>query len=107
MRYDTAVAFQTIDLVYKSNGDYEESVSEEHIEYGSVTDTDVQTMQLVYGGIKQGSITLHLQNKVDYPYDRIVIDGTPYVVDQLINLRVKQAYVLSEWQRSKSKDLSS
>lgn len=99
MRYDKKVLFQFVDSVYnKSTGDYEEQVTSEHTEYASVVDTDIQTMQIVYGGIKQGSITMHLQNKVPYTFNRIMYDGKPYMVDQVINQRVKQAYVLSQWQ---------
>lgn len=99
MRYDKKVLFQLVESVYNtSTGDYEEQVTSEHTEYASMVDTDIQTMQILYGGIKQGSITMHLQNKVPYTFNRIVYDGKPYMVDQVINQRVKQAYVLSQWQ---------
>lgn len=98
MRYDTEVRFQLITDVYNADGDYTESVEKEHIEYASLIDTDIQTMLLVYGKIKQGSVTMSLQNKVNYAYDRVSIDGKPYTVDQCINLRNKQAFILSEWQ---------
>lgn len=99
MRYDKKVLFQLVDSVYDtSTGDYTEQVTSEHTEYASMVDTDMQTMQLVYGGIKQGSITMHLQNKVPYTFNRIMYEGKPYMVDQVINQRVKQAYVLSQWQ---------
>lgn len=99
MRYDRKVLFQLVESVYNtSTGDYEEQVTSEHAEYASVVDTDIQTMQILYGGIKQGGITMHLQNKVPYTFNRIMYDGKPYMVDQVINQRVKQAYVLSQWQ---------
>ena len=98
MRYDTKAVFQLVEDTYDSNGDYTESVVEEHIEYCSVASTDIQTQHLVYGAIRQGSITMHLQNYVGYTFNRVVIDGVKYVVDQAIDLRVKKAYILSEWQ---------
>ena len=98
MRYDTPVIFQQVEEQYQANGDYAEVIKEQHTEYVSLVDTDIQTMHLIYGGIRQGSVTMHLQNYVGYPFNRVVIGSKPYVVDQVINLRVKQAYVLSEWQ---------
>lgn len=98
MRYDKLVKFQMVGSVYTNKGDYEEQVLNEYTEYASIVDTDFQTMAIVYGGIKQGSITLHLLNKVKYDFNRIVYEGKPYMVDQVINQRTKQAYILSQWQ---------
>lgn len=96
MRYDTKVKFQQVENTYLSNGDYAETVAEEHIEYASIQNTDIQTMHLVYGEIRQGSITLSLQNYVGYTFNRVVINGVKYTVDQAIDLRVKKAYILSQ-----------
>lgn len=96
MRYDTKVIFQLVEDTYDSNGDYSEKVLEQHTEYASIQNTDAQTMHLVYGEIRQGSITLSLQNYVGYTFNKVLVNGKPYTVDQSINLRVKKAYVLSE-----------
>lgn len=96
MRYDTKVMFQQVENTYLSNGDYAETVAEEHIEYASIQNTDIQTMHLVYGEIRQGSVTLSLQNYVGYTFNRVVINGVKYTVDQAIDLRVKKAYILSQ-----------
>lgn len=98
MRYDKKVLFQLVEDSYDAIGDYTETVAEEHTEYASVVDTDINTMRIVYGEIRQGSITLHLQNKISYTFNRIVIDGKPYSVDTRVNQRTKQAYILSECQ---------
>lgn len=98
MRYDVKAQFQQVEEQYQSNGDYAETVVEEHIEYVAVTATDFETMHIIYGGIRQGSITIHLQNFVGYPFNRVVIDNVPYVVDDAIDLRVKKIYILSQWQ---------
>ena len=96
MRYDTKVIFQQVEDTYQENGDYAESVVEQHIEYASVQSTDAQTMHIVYGEIRQGSITLSLQNYIGYKFNRVLVNGKPYTVDQSIDLRFKKAYVLSE-----------
>ena len=98
MRYDTPATFQQVEEQYQTNGDYVESVVEEHTEYCSVASTDLQTMHLVYGAIRQGSLTIHLQNYIGYTFNRIVIDGKSYAVDEGITLRFKKVYVISEWQ---------
>lgn len=98
MRYDTKAVFQQVEEQYQSNGDYAESVLEEHTEYCSVASTDLQTMHLVYGAIRQGSLTIHLQNYIGYTFNRIVIDGKKYAVDDTIDLRFKKVYVISTWQ---------
>ena len=98
MRYDKKIDFMLVDYVYNANGDYTEEVIEQVTEYGSIVNTDFDTMRLVYGEIRQGSITLHLQNHIDFTFNRIVVDGKTYAVDQRINQRVKQAYILSECQ---------
>lgn len=99
MRYDVKAHFQQVEEQYNTiTGDYAEEVVEDHIEYVAVQGTDIQTMHILYGGIRQGSITLHLQNFVGYAFNRVVIDNVPYVVDDAIDLRVKKVYILSQWQ---------
>lgn len=96
MRYDKKIVFQLVVNVYQDNGDYSPNVESEHTEYGSVVATDIDTMRLVYGEIREGSLTFSLQNKVDYEYNRILIDGKAYSVDARIKQRVKEAFVVSE-----------
>ena len=98
MRYDKKIDFMLVDNVYNANGDYTEEVIEQVTAYGSIVSTDIDTMRLVYGEIRQGSITMHLQNHIDFNFNRIVIDGKTYAVDVRINQRTKQAYVLSQCQ---------
>ena len=98
MRYDTKALFQLVEDTYDSIGDYTETVKEQHTEYCAVQSTDLQTMHIVYGEIRQGSITISLQNYIGYAFNRIVINGVPYVVDQAYTLRTKKVYIASQWQ---------
>ena len=98
MRYDKKVLFQRVTDVYQPNGDYVSGIAEEVTDYASIVNTDFDTMRLVYGEIKQGSITLHLLNKIAFVFNQVVIDGKTYSVDQVIDQRTKQAYILSEVQ---------
>lgn len=100
MRYDTAVYFQKITpgAYDRKSGDYGEDSIEETKRYASVMDTGENTMTLVYGMLRQGSLTLHLQNHYEDSFDRIRIGQKVYKVDQCRNLRTKQAFVVSEVQ---------
>ena len=98
MRYDKKVLFQRVTDVYQPNGDYVSGIAEEVTDYASIVNTDFDTMRLVYGEIKQGSITLHLLNKIAFVFNQVVIDGKTYSVDQVVDQRTKQAYILSEVQ---------
>ncbi|WP_300630732.1 hypothetical protein [uncultured Thomasclavelia sp.] len=55
-------------------------------------------MKLVYGSIKQGSLTVHMQNHYRGDFDFIRVGEKRYKVDYGRYLRVKQSMVLSEVQ---------
>ena len=78
MRFATPVYFQ---LKKKgaydaTKGDYSPETTVEVKRYASVTDTGTDTLNLVYGGPKQGSLTIRLQRPYTEPFDQIRIgDG--------------------------------
>lgn len=100
MRYDTKVIFaRNGPAIYdEETGDYSDPVAIKTTRYASVMDTNRETMHLVYGEIKQGSLTIQLQNHYDDPFDYITIGDTKYKVDYTRKLRVKQTFVVSEEQ---------
>ena len=100
MRYDTEIFFQcAIPGTYNpSTGNYDRDNYTEELKMASVMDTQTETMKLVYGSIKQGSLSIHLQNHYDKPFDSIRIGSKRYKVDLSRKLRVKQSYVVSEVQ---------
>ena len=55
-------------------------------------------MQVIYGMIKQGSLTIQLQNHYDCPFDQIRIGNKIYKVDYSRKLRTKQTFIVSEVQ---------
>ena len=63
MRYDTPVFFQSVQpgKLDTATHNYGEDTIIEEKRYASVTETGVQRLQLVYGTIKQGSLTIRLQ----------------------------------------------
>lgn len=98
MRFDTPVFFQRITpgKYDASTGNYGEDTIEEEMRYASVTDTGIETLNIVYGELKQGSKTVRLQNIYDKPYDRLRIGDKVYRVDRARALRLKYTLVCSE-----------
>ena len=100
MRYDTPIRFQkVISGEYNQNtGNYGKDTVYEEEKYASVMDTGAETMRLVYGSIRHGSLTIQLQNQYTKPFDRIRVGQKIYQVDNRRDLRTKQTFVVSEVQ---------
>lgn len=99
MRFDTPVYFERIKSEYiVATGNYGVSLLESDMRHASVTDSGAQTLMLVYGELKQGSLTIRLQRPYAKPFDRIRIGEKFYHVDKKRNLRTKQTFVVSEVQ---------
>lgn len=100
MRYDKPIYFQRyVQGSYNENtGNYEDGSPVEEMAMASIMDTKTQTMMQVYGQIKQGSLTCHIQNIYQKPFDYIRIGAKRYKVDYSRRLRTKESFVLSEVQ---------
>lgn len=100
MRCDTEVFLQSVMTgeYNESTGDYGDDIIYEEKRHASVTDTGTDTMNLVYGAIKQGSKTVRLQMHYKKTFDRIRISDTLYKVDFERKLRTKHVFVVSEVQ---------
>lgn len=97
MRYDTPVYFQRIKAEYDaSTGNYGEDIISEEMRYASVTNTGTETLNLIYGELKQGSLTIRLQNHYNEPFDRIRVGEKLYRADRVRALRMKYTFVVSE-----------
>lgn len=103
MRYDTPIFFQRVTPgEYDPNtGNYGPDILVEEKRYASVTDTGTDTINLVYGQLKQGSLTVRLHNHYNNPFDRIRIGDKFYRVDMERNLRNGHVLVVSEVQYGK------
>lgn len=100
MRYDKAIYFQKISpgAYNPDTGDYGEDSIEEERRLASVADTGTETMNIVYGSIKQGSLTIQPQTHYRKPFDFIRIGRRKYRVDLSRELRTKHIFVVSEVQ---------
>ena len=97
MRFDTPIYFQTI-TAGKFNTEthnYDDDIIIEVKRYADVTDSGVDTLNLVYGEIKQGSKTVRLQRAYNERFDRIRIGNKTYRVDLA---RRGKSFVVSEVQ---------
>lgn len=99
MRFDTKVYLQTItEGTYDgTTGDYAEDTLTEEEMWADVYDTSAQSMNLVYGAIKQGSITVIFQDRVPV-FNYIRIGTKRYRADYTRALRSKTTFVMSEVQ---------
>ena len=97
MRFDTPVYFQRAQAgEYDTNtGNYIESKPIEEKLYADVTESATETLQLIYGEIKQGSLTIRLQQPYIGPIDSIKVGEKIYRVDWS---RKKRVFVVSEVQ---------
>ena len=78
MRYDKPIYFQTFTKgkYDPHTGNYAAKTTAEVECYASITDTGTDTLQLVYGELKQGCLTIRLQRPYSSAFDRIRIgDG--------------------------------
>ena len=102
MRYSTPVYFlrKQKGEYNATTGDYSPETAQEVKRYASVTDTGTDTLNLVYGGPKQGSLTIRLQRPYTEPFDQIRIgDGEQakrYSVDR--SRLHKRVFIVSEVQ---------
>ena len=100
MRYDKPIYFQRfVQGSYNENtGTYEDDLIVEEMAMASIMDTKTQTMMQVYGQIKQGSLTCHIQNIYQKSFDYIRICAKRYKVDYSRRLRTKESFILSDVQ---------
>lgn len=100
MRFDTPVYFQkAVSGEYDaSTGNYGKASVTEEKRYADVTDAGTDTLNLVYGEMKQGVRVVRLRRQYHGTFNRIRIGDRIYRVDFSRNFRVKQVFVVSEVQ---------
>lgn len=101
MRFDTPIWFvrEGEETYNPSTGDYDAAGDpQKDLELACVNDTKTDTMILIYGKIRQGSLTVRIQGEHSDPFDYMEINGKKYSVDQTRKLRTKTTYFVSEVQ---------
>lgn len=100
MRFDTPIYFRrTKPGAYDpETGDYGADEVMEDMRLASVTNTGAETLRLVYGELKQSSLTLRLQTPYKSAFDSIRIGSKFFRVDRSRVLRRLHTFVVSEVQ---------
>ena len=99
MTFVKPIYFQTVTCAYNAEtGDYGDEKITEVKRYASITNSGTDTINLVYGELKQGSLIVRLQNHYNAPFNRIRIDEKLYRVDMQRRLLNKHVFVISEVQ---------
>lgn len=98
MRFNREIRFVKITEGFDpTTGDYSELDRSTETRHANITDTGTQEMVLVYGGVREGSLTIRLQGEPAAPFDFIEIDNKRYKVDKRRVLEHKTTYVVSEY----------
>lgn len=100
MRFDTPVYFQRITPgeYDAATGNYRADIIVEEKRFASITNTGEETLNLVYGELRQGVVTVRLQTHYSRPFDRLRIGDKVYRCDRARPLRLKFTLVCSEVQ---------
>lgn len=98
MRYNTAVFFQRVEpgkLNTETHNYGEDEITETKC-YASVTDSGADTLKLIFGELKQGSLIIRLQRPYKEAFDQVRV-GSKIYRSSMAKLN-KRVFVLSEVQ---------
>ena len=98
MRYDQRIYFvkEGEDEYDYTTGDYSAGEPTKDEVWANVSDMGTQRQTLIFGALKQGALTIRIQNKYEQPFDYIEVDGQPYNVASTRTFRHDQAFEVSE-----------
>lgn len=103
MRCDTQIYFVTdgkrelvTDPASENYGGYTTSATTAVGRLADVTDTQATTQQLVYGKLREGSVTVRLNGQYLEPFDHIRIGSVLYDVDAKRHLRHRSVFICHE-----------
>ena len=68
--------------------------------FANISTTGEETLNLIFGEIKQGALTVRIQNHFTEPFDRIRIGDKTYRVDHSRKLERLQTFIVSEVQNN-------
>lgn len=97
MRYDTPVYFQLITAgeYDQYTGNYADDIITETKRFANITDAGSNTLNLLYGELKEGSLVVRIQQPYKEPFNRIRISDKVYRADFS---RKKKVFIVSEVQ---------
>ncbi|WP_283650856.1 hypothetical protein [Ileibacterium valens] len=98
MRYNTKIELVHIEPgnYDPKTGNYSEGIETSKTVWADVTSTGIEKMNLVYGRITQGSLTIRLQQIPVFKFEKIRINGVLYQVDTSKFYRSKATLYVSK-----------
>lgn len=98
MRYDKKIYFvkEGEDEYDYATGNYVTTEPIKHEAWANVSDMGTQRQTLIFGGLKQGALTVRIQGKYEKPFDYIEHDGKTHKVENTRTFRNDQVFEVSE-----------
>lgn len=99
MRYDKRVYFvKETKSTRNPDGTWTKPTLIKEPRWANVSDQGTERMNLLYGGLRQGALTVRIQNGYNQPFDYMEVDGRRYNVDHRKTFRRDAAFEVSERQ---------
>ena len=98
MRYDQRIYFvkEGEDEYDYSTGNYVTTEPIKDEAWANVSDMGTQRQTLIFGALKQGALTVRIQNRYEQPFDYIEVGGQAYNVASTRTFRHDQTFEVSE-----------
>lgn len=99
MRYDKVIEFVTVgnkEFNYDTGNNEQLTPPTSDIRWGNVSSQSMEVMKLLYGGLRERSAIVRLQNNFGDTFDYIVIDEVRYQVDREVKHRRDHVFYVSE-----------
>lgn len=100
MRYITPIFFQRVEPggYNADTGDYDRDIIIESMQYADITDSSDRTVEMVYGELREGVLTVRLERPYTAPFDYIRIGERRFKADMKRSTFQKMALVVAEVQ---------
>ena len=100
MRYITPIFFQRVEPggYNADTGDYDRDIVIESMQYADITDSSDRAVEMIYGELREGTLTVRLERPYTAPFDYIRIGNKRYKADMKRSTFQKMALVVSEVQ---------
>lgn len=97
MRYDKLITFVKLESRYDADaGEYIETTTEVQ-KRANITETGAERQQVEYGNVRSDRYTIRLQRAYTEDFDRILIDGVPYVASRTVRPSDRHTIEVERW----------
>ena len=98
MRYDKRIYFvkEGEDVYDYTTGNHIPGEAIKTEAWANISDMGTERQTLIFGGLKQGALTVRIQGKYEKPFDYIEHDGKTHKVENARTFRNDQVFEVSE-----------